>query len=467
MMQSERQVPNQYQQDFGGFYQGKAKGISQPQSVDELQAVLRQAKAYQQTITPRCYGLSQSGQALAPADGWLVDVSALQNIRVDEAAQCAHVQPGASWRGVFHECARAQLTPAVVPFNMDLSIGGVLAAGGIGAASPQAGAVSAHVNACEVMDVNGHAHQCQRNDKTAIAQTALATNGQFSILTQATLALRPLLPRVRRFCLMYTDQKAWLADQFTLQNYSWVSGFEAFASACPQGARLDGKPMTEWFYALQIACEFENDAPDLADLHELHYWRCLHKETVSAESYIFRHDPRFVMMRSSGDWQQYHPWFEGFIDADILSEHLSDWLAMLPSCLGGICFCFPVDRANAPSWMMFPDSQRVMAMTLLPPGLTQRQLMIALPALEQLDNAFRALGGKRYLSGYYPQANWGEHYGQQYSEWCAHKQLLDPQQRLVSQAFSAKVLTRAADTIHSGYVYKDSSSEDVELSRGC
>lgn len=101
------------------------------------------------------------------------------------------------------------LIPYVVPNNCNLSVGGVISAGGIGASSFKYGSVTAHVNALNIIQANGELIQV--DNQSSLMQACLGGQGRFGLITQACIALRSCCNFVRTF-LVYLDKESWLHD---------------------------------------------------------------------------------------------------------------------------------------------------------------------------------------------------------------------------------------------------------------
>lgn len=434
----------EFLRDFGGIAVADPAVVLKPTDSSAIQKILELANHFQLQLTPRCYGLSQSGQALAPYGAAVLNLSTLQKLNeVNEKEKYIVAEVGVSWAQIVEKTASQGLLPFVLPFNLDLSVGGVLSAGGIGASSHHHGACAYHIKNLEIVTGTAENQICSQQQFPELFQAVLATAGRFGIIHKAAIQLRSFKPKTRTFYLVYDDHEKWLDDQVKLSQLSAINHMEAFCSASLQGSHhlsRAPKPLAVWLYGLQISTEFaEDESPQLDAISEpLNYWRHLHTEDNDTVSFIKRHNPRFRMMQQTGLWQQCHPWLECFIEYNAIKTLLPRLLTELPLSLGGICHLFPVKSENFPTWMMAPREADVFAFTILPGGVAKAQCDGILKQLQEIHRLLIEKGGKRYLSGYLfdPDISyWKQHYGEKYSAWQTMKMRYDPNSVLNSQLF--------------------------------
>lgn len=433
-----------YNRDFGGVKKGDIGPILKPKNTEQLQQIIEWAAQSQLQLTPRCFGLSQSGQALAPTDAAILDLTAFDQIgEINLQQQTITAGPAVRWADVIKQTSIYHLIPKVQPFNVDLSIGGVLAAGGIGASSPFYGACSAHIDALQLVTANADIILCDQKNNSELFNAAMSNLNRHSVITQSTINLRHFKAKTRTFFLLYDNHETWLQDQLLLATQGIGDYIEAFCTASAQGMRntpAGRKPFAMWLYALQLSIEYdEGNEPQLMALDlPLNYWRLLHIDDNNTLDFLHRHDARFAMMKQTGLWQQSHPWYEVFLDAHIAEQLLEDILADVPLSLGGICHLFPVAKKHLPEYFMAPDAENIVALTILPGGVVKEQLASVMPALEKINNKCLQAGGKRYLSGLLYTADknfWQQHYGDRYQQWLAMKEKYDPQNVFTSVLF--------------------------------
>jgi cytokinin dehydrogenase len=445
---SDPTVLQSVRQDFGQIVQGNAQAILQPRDPQELAAILKSANQTGLPVTPRGRGRSQSGQAVS-LTGVTLDTSCLDSIlyseRQSDETACNEITcgSGATWRQIMASCQTQGRLPFVMPLNLDLSLGGTLSAGGFGANSHRYGPAFAHVKSLEVVTGAGDLVTCSSQLRPEVFHAALGGLGRCGVIGSATLALRPFKPNVRTYYLLYEDLKPWLADQQRLAQMRQVDYLEGFCSASIQGLRKTEqgrRPFFHWQYGLHVGTELDPSQPpqDACILEGLQYHRLLLTEDDATVDYAARYDARFRAMRKSGAWEQAHPWFECMLPFDAAQTFISETLNLLPPFFGdGHRVIMLADTPAASNQFMRPVAPAII-FAILPTGIPETQLPEALEVLATLNERLTQCGGKRYLSGWLGNPTeqfWQTHFGSQYKQWCAIKQMLDPNRILRSILF--------------------------------
>src|SRR3989338_9331309 len=246
--------------DFGGMVQGSAAAVAIPKTVHEIQQLLALANKNKFSVTTRALGLSQSGQAVAPPHGIVLLTSALNQIEEpDLDAETITCQAGATWKDVVTKSSAYGYLPKVLPFRLELSIGGILSAGGLGSTSHEYGPIINHVTELEIVAGSGEHIRCNRKVAADLFHAVLGGLGQHGVIVSATIALRPFKPKTRTFYLLYDNHNAWLQDQWSLIQNKTCHHLEAFCSASVQGLRqatsVFYKPFAAWLYPMQVSIE--------------------------------------------------------------------------------------------------------------------------------------------------------------------------------------------------------------------
>lgn len=417
--------------DFGRIVQGRPQTVACPQTPADIVRLFHGANQQGISITPRGGGYSQSGQSINP-DGITLDVSSLTAIASDaEQVVCG---AATTWRQLVDHLAPQGRLPSVMPLNLDLTIGGTLSAGGFSANSHRYGLSVCNVNALDVVTGNGDALTCSPQEHADVFAVALGGLGQCAVITSATLATRSIKPQVRLYYLLYEDLDQWLDDQQMLATAHRVDYMEGFCAASIQGLHQTPKgrrPLMHWLYGLHVGIEFDPEHPPEQDqvLQGLQYHRLLHVEDDAVVNYAARYDARFQAMKSSGAWQQTHPWFECLLPLDAARELIPKVLHILPPWFGDGHRVMFLAEQNIPHFFMTPSQSPTVAFALLPTGIPQDQLKPTLEVLETVHDWVIQAGGKRYLSGWLGMMtpeDWQCHYGDRYPAFQALKQQLDP-----------------------------------------
>lgn len=419
--------------DFGRLSRGRTLARVRPLAVAGLATLVKFARAEGVSLTPRCLGLSQSGQSIA-VDGVSVDLRAFDGIEVLPDLGVARCGSAATWRQLLLAASVHGLTPEVVPLNLDLSIGGTLSAGGIGSTSHRHGMAASSVEGLSVVTGVGEPVDASRDENPIILDAMLGGMGMFGFITGVTLRLRPMKPRTRTFFLLYDDLKVLLADQRRLMNKTWCAHLEGFASSSLQGNRLEPNgqrvPFIRWFYGLHVSVESEAGAePDQSILGDLGFRELLHIEDADTVERATRADGRFKMMVATGAWEQAHPWLECMLPYAAAVEILPRLISRMPLFLGDGHRILLIADVPRPKLLIHPAGAPVVGFTVLPAGIAPGQLEPALRVLRAIHDEIVDVGGKRYLSGWLfepDEGAWRRHYGDSHQLWRQTKSGLDP-----------------------------------------
>jgi cytokinin dehydrogenase len=419
--------------DFGHLRSGSAWAVVRPRTIDAVARVVEAARRDGFRLTSRGLGLSQSGQSI-PRDGVSLQTSALADIAVDPDARLGRCGPGATWRQLLAATAPHGLAPRVMPFNLDLSIGGTLSAGGLGSTSHHHGFAVSAVRAIEA--VSGTAeHVVSTPTTTSTAYDAMLGGvGRFGVLCSATIELRRMLPFTRTYCLLYDSIEPMLDDERALMSRPWCTHLEGFASAAIQGLRRapDGRraPFARWFFGMHLSVEHDGaPSADAEYLAGLGFRELLNVEEDRSESFAARYDVRFAMMRATGAWDQIHPWVEGTLPGDAAPRLLAALVPTLPLLLGDGHRIMPIADVPRPALLMLAEPAPAFGLAVLPAGVPRAFEAPVVAAAAGLHRKIVESGGKRYLSGWLfdpDDAFWRSHYGGRYDAWRDAKTQLDP-----------------------------------------
>lgn len=418
-----------YSEDFGHLNQSMPSAVCSIKSKDTLQKLLYFVQENHLNLTLRGGGLSQGGQCLTRNNDLLVELKSFNSTpQIIENAMW--VDATSSWSALLDCSFKQQKIPYVLPYNCNLSIGGVLSAGGIGSSSFKHGSIISHVDALEVMRADGVIEEV--GSESPLFQACLGGQGRFGVITRACIQLRHCLSYVRSFFLVYLEKDIWLQDLKELKTQA--DYIEAFCSPSIIGARLlDGKrsSFANWLYIIQVSVEYENQAPALNNLgSNLKPWKTAHIQDEPIYSYLHRHDSRFETMKLIGQWQLPHIWYECFLPSRVLSKNLEKLLSELPIFYANIVQIVPIANSYPCGFFMLPPVSDITALMILNPGLHQALVPPTLQTIRSLDEILLHEGGKRYLSGYLGEnirePYWEKHFGNLFQSWIDKKKILDP-----------------------------------------
>lgn len=419
-----------FSDDFGHLMQSKPSVVCVPQTDIILQKVIRYAHENNLPVTIRGNGMSQSGQSLSAPGGLVIHMAKLNSIGFQDD-KSIWVDANTTWASLIDSSLTRKKIPLVIPYNCELSVAGVISAGGVGASSFRYGSVTAHVLELEVITADSERQFVDAN--SPLFHACLGGQGRFGVISKARIQLRPCGKNVRTFFMTYLDKELCLHD---LKEFKCHADYiEFFCSPSIQGAKLSPKgrlPFAQWLYALHVSVEYEETAPELCDVNaDADPWKIHHIQDETMHSYLHRHDTRFNSMKFTGQWELQHLWYECFVSAELLMPTLDDLLASLPLHYATVVQIVPIQNVKARGFFMLPDSEEIFAVMILNPGLPKSLIPSCMEAIKGLDARFLTKGGKRYLSGYLGDNlttdYWKTHFNSHYEDWINLKQRYDPQ----------------------------------------
>lgn len=414
--------------DFGGLVKGWQNGMFRPRTVEELVEVVQRARNDGIRLTPRGGGLSQSGQSV-PDDSWSLSLTELTHVAPPDAAVgTVRCQSGATFRSVLSRCLEHGCIPRVLPLNLDLTVGGVLSAGGFGTTSHRFGPVVSNVASAEVVLGTGELVETGPARAREVYDAVLGGLGRSGVVASAELCVEPAPSAIRTVYLVYDELESLFADVETLR--SQALHLEAFCSSSFQGLcranRGARRPLVHWLYGLHVSVDSNTDPREL--VAGLGFNRVLHTDEDECGPFAARYDLRFERMRSTGAWGKPHPWFEAILPRTEAQAFIERAMKLLPLSFGDGHRISVLASTDHPKALALPRGP-ALGFAVLPQCIEQAALDEALSALRRLDCMLSEVGGKRYLSGYLfdmDSAAWQRHYGDAYSTLLSLKHRFDP-----------------------------------------
>lgn len=164
--------------------------VVQPESEEELRALVKWAGAHGVPLTPRGKASSGYGGAVPAKGGIVVDFYRMNKvIAIDVPALTARVQAGAIWEKLDGELARHGLTLRLYPSSYPAStVAGWLAQGGAGIGSFEAGWFRENVVAARVVTANGEVREFAGPDLDLVADAG----GVTGLISEVTFRVQPL-----------------------------------------------------------------------------------------------------------------------------------------------------------------------------------------------------------------------------------------------------------------------------------
>ncbi|AKU97373.1 putative oxidoreductase [Labilithrix luteola] len=423
------------ERDFGGVMQGRCLLVAEPNSSAACEALIGALNHRGVPATIRGTGYGQGGQSVA-LDTVSISTRRIDQIgAVDPATQTITVGAGATLKRVLAALEGTGLAPPVLPLNLDMSIGGLLSVGGMGCTSHRQGLVASNVARVEVVTAGGELRTCDRERNADLFQAVLGGVGQCGVITQATLELCPVSPRMKAASFLYDDASLWLRDQLVASDVDPRLHIEGSCWVAARGMRATPngpQPYTYWTYGLHLSGDVElmNSASVRNLIGSLGAIRRIDEHEADFFSFQKRMEPRFQGMVKTGAWNEAHPWVEALIPLDGAEALLQRMFDMLPAEVGDGHRFMMVDPQRVTENFMCPPGRRVGLLGIFPVAFARSSLDGVIRALDRITGLTLEAKGRRYVSGWLgsdPAGYLRAHFGERYGQWLEMRRRYDPQ----------------------------------------
>lgn len=400
--------------DFGRMARRVPEAVATPSSAREVATLVRRASSAGIRLAIRGGGHSQSGRSLTDR-GVVLDTTGLDRVR-PVSPEIVRAQGGAQWGKVVDALRGTRRLPPVLADIGEVTVGGTLSAGGVGTTSHRYGAQVGQVEQLEVVTGTGERVRCSPTRNAGLFDAVRSGQGQFGIIAEAWIRLRPAGKRFRQYELHYRDCERF-ADRF--ERIVEADRFDHLRVEL----RSD-----ESLIVLHAGIEYD-DEPDDAEV----------LDGAGHDENAYTRDTASV--GRAGMWPSwtfsrlhYHPWRDWILPWETLRKLLAQpWLdphsvPPRPWCWIGL---YPMGREaiDAPLFMRPPGDRAISYSILAVLGEQGRGTALA-SRLDAIDRTLVGLGGKSYLSGGvgYGPARWAGHYGEMLEKGIGWKREFDPNQ---------------------------------------
>ncbi len=183
-----------YRTDGGGVAQGMPHGLVIARSAKQIAAILRAAQKHGVPVKTRGGGLTTEGESVA-FGGLLVAMNGLSRVlSIDEKNLTVRTEAGIYWHALAEALRRKGLDYLSAPLNLTSSVGGTLGVGGVDVNSPKYGCSADQAVALQVVTPTGQIRECSEKENPELFEQALLGYGQFGVITEATMKIRPYTP---------------------------------------------------------------------------------------------------------------------------------------------------------------------------------------------------------------------------------------------------------------------------------
>ncbi len=414
--------------DFGHLISRTPLAVLRPGSVKDISRIIQFAGAHGLKVAARGQGHSTYGQPQV-SGGIVVDMRVFDSIHAIGPGG-AEVGAGVVWSDLIRAGIEAGVSVPVTTDYIELTIGGTLAIGGIGAQSPKQGLQVDNVLELEVVTGRGDVKRCSPRKDAHLFRSVLGGLGQFGIITRAKLRTVAAPSHARFYVLDYQQLETFTADQKRLILDGRFDGVQGSVVADGSGGWTFQLEATKFFNAhrppddVRLLAGLSYDAGG-ATITDLPYF-----------DWVNRLAPLIEMLESLGAWGLPHPWFDMFVPASKVNAYMRGVLSELTLAdtgNGPVLLRPTLTRHQTGTFAQLPDEPVVFLFDILrfaPPVPSEVQRLLA-QNRDFYDRAKR-LGGKHYpmCAIELTQRDWRDHFGRDWRDFQDAKRRYDPRNLL-------------------------------------
>ncbi len=188
-----------YRSDGGGVVYGTPHGVARAQSAAQVAAILKSAQRFHVPVKTRGGGLTTEGETVAHG-GLMLDMCGMSKIlKIDREGMSVRTQAGIYWHSLAEGLRRQGLDYLSAPLNLTSSVGGTLNVGGIDINSCKYGCSADQALSLQVVTPQGEIVECSESQNRDLFERVILGYGQFGVITEATLRIRPYTPIAMRY----------------------------------------------------------------------------------------------------------------------------------------------------------------------------------------------------------------------------------------------------------------------------
>ena len=179
--------------------------IARCSGVADVITAVNVAREHDLPLSVKAGGHHVSGSAVCD-DGLVVDLGAMDGIRVDPSTRRVRVEAGATWGGVDHE---TQAFGLAVPGGQDPNIGvaGLTLGGGVGWLSPKYGLTCDNLLSADVVTADGELVHASEEENPDLFWALRGGGGSFGIVTSFEFTLHEVGPEIFAGTLIYPHEE--------------------------------------------------------------------------------------------------------------------------------------------------------------------------------------------------------------------------------------------------------------------
>lgn len=416
--------------DFGHIVHKSPEAVLIPGSDNDVAAIIKWVSDRGRKFAPQGQSHSVFGRSEVQ-DGVVSDMSALHAVGAVEGDRIT-VDAGAKWSEVLAVTLAAGKTPPVLTDYIELSVGGTIVVGGVGATTSTSGVVADNILEMQVVTGKGEKLTCSPGSNADLFDAVRAGLGQVGVITKATIKLVDAPASVRRIQLFYADLATMLRDERLLAGDNRFDSVQGSILPSPQGGfafRVDGVKF------------FTGNPPDdaalTAGLSDDPARR--QASTLAYFDYLNRLAALEQALRGNGQWFFPHPWLTTFVGDSQIEAVVNAELGQInpPNDLGqfGQLVVSPIRRSAISSPLLrLPSDGLVYAFNLvrIPTTGDAANAQRLVDANKAAYGRIKAAGGTLYPVSAFPLSGpeWRQHFGGAFGRLDGAKQKFDPKKVL-------------------------------------
>lgn len=197
--------------DAGGTAYGMPHGVVIARSAKQISGLLKTAQHHRVPVTVRGGGLTTEGESVAYG-GVLLDMAGMSRVvSISKEKLEVRTEAGIFWASLAEQLRRHGMDYLSAPLNLTSSVGGTLGVGGIDVNSARLGCSADQALALQVVTPTGEIVECSDTRNAQLFQRVILGYGQFGVITEATLKIRPYAPLRMRY-LYYSSLGTAIRD---------------------------------------------------------------------------------------------------------------------------------------------------------------------------------------------------------------------------------------------------------------
>jgi FAD/FMN-containing dehydrogenase len=200
-----------YATDAGGTAYGMPHGVVIATNAAQIAKLLKAAQTHRVPVTVRGGGLTTEGESVAFGGVLLALTGMNRVIAIDKVALTVRTEAGIFWHSLAETLRRQNLDYLSAPLNLTSSVGATLGVGGIDVNSARLGCSADQAVSVQVVTPTGDIVECSDSVNPELFRRVILGYGQFGVITEATLKVRPYTP-LRMHYFYYRSLRTAIED---------------------------------------------------------------------------------------------------------------------------------------------------------------------------------------------------------------------------------------------------------------